>query len=310
MERISTAGLYNSVLSNLMAAQSNQVTAGNQVSSQKVATDLQGYGSSASTLTAMQSVQTQTSAFLDQSQVVATRLSTQDTALGEVAGAASDASQAITSALGSGSADSLMQTLQVAFGNAVGGLNTTFNGEYLFSGGQTSTPPVTATSLSDLTSAPSVASLFQNGQLVTTSKINQNTTINTGFLADQVGTPLFNAMQAIEAYNQGPNGPLTGTLTTAQTTFLQQQVSTLNTVSTSLTDVQAQNGQLQSQVTAAQTDLTNQQTSLSGLIGNMTDANLAQADVNLQQAQLAVQASAQVIETLKNSSLVNLLPVS
>lgn len=309
MDRVSTSGLYNSVLSNLMVAENNQVQASNQVSTQKVATDLQGYGSNASTLTAMQTVQSQVTNYLNQSQITATKLSTQDTALSEISGAASSASTAISSALSAGDATSLMQTLGTAFQNAVSGLNTTFNGEYLFSGGKANTAPVSATSISDLTSAPSISSLFQNGQYVTSTQISPNTSIKTGLLADQVGTPLFTAMQAIEAYSQGPNGPLTGTLTAAQSTFLQSQLASLTTVSTNLTDVQAQNGALQSQLTNTQTDLTNQQTSLSGLIGNITDANLAQADVNLQQAQLAVQASAQVISALKASSLVSLLPI-
>ena len=308
MERVSTSGLYNSVLANLMTAQSNQVSASDQVATQKVATDLQGYAGNAATLTAMQSVQSQVGSLLDQSQVTATKLQTQDTALGEVQTAASSASQAVSQALSAGDASSLMQSLQTSMSNAVSGLNSTYNGEYLFSGGQTNTQPVTAASLSDLTSASSISSVFQNGQFVSTAQINKNTTISTGFLADQVGTPLFTALQAIQAYNQSSNGPLTGTLTAAQTTFLQGQVATLNSAATGLTTVQAQNGQLQSEVTDAQTDLTDQQTSLTTLLGNITDANMAQASVNLQQAQLAVQASAQVLSALKSSSLINLLP--
>jgi len=309
MDRISTSGLYNSVLSNLMTAETNQLNASNQVSTQKVATDLQGYGAGAATLTAMQTVQSQVTSYLDQSKVVATKLTSQDTALGQVASAASSASTAITSAIGNGDASSLMQTLNVAYQNAAGGLNATFNGEYLFSGGQTSTPPVSATSLTALANAPTVAGVFQNGTYVSSAQISPTTSIKTGFLASSVGTPLFTVLQNIAAYNAGPNGPLSGTLTAAQTTFLQGQIAGLNAASTAATNVQAQNGQLQSQVTDATTDMTNQQTSLTTLIGNITDANMAQASVNLQQAQLSVQASAQILATLKSSSLVNLLPV-
>ncbi len=308
MDSISTTSLYNSVLTNLLTAQTNQITASDQVSSQKVATDLQGYGASAGTLTAMQSVQSQVSGLLDQSSVTSDRLSSQETALGEVASAATSASQAISTAISSGNAASLMQSLQTAFSNAVAGLNTTYNGEYLFSGGNSNTQPVTASSFSDLTSGSPISSLFQNGQFVTSTQINTHTTIQTGFLANQVGTPLFNALQAIATYNQ--TSPLTGTLTASQASFLESQVSSLQSVNSGLTSVQAQNGQMQSDVTNAQTDLTDQQTSLNTMIGNISDANMAQASVNLQQAQLAVQASAQVLEALKSSSLVNLLPTS
>ena len=64
-----------------------------------------------------------------------------------------------------------MQQLQNAFQTAVQGLNGTYNGEYLFAGGQVTTAPVSATNLTDLTSAP-ISSLFHNDQMQTTAQIN------------------------------------------------------------------------------------------------------------------------------------------
>jgi flagellar hook-associated protein 3 FlgL len=305
---LSTASIYNSVLNNFLTAQNSEIQAGTEVSTQKVATDLQGYGASASNLTAFQSVQTQVNSYVSQASITASKLSVQDSALGQVASAATSASTAISDALSTNSGTSLVQSLDTAYQNAVAGLNTTYNGEYIFSGGQTSTAPVSATSLSALGAAASVSSVFQNGQYSTTTQISPNTTIQTGFLASDIGTPLFTALQNIQNYNNGPNGPLTGTLNATQTAYLQTQLTAIKSAGTGITNIQAENGELQSQVTNAQTDLTNQQTSLQTLIGNITDANLAQADTNLQQAQLAVQASAQVLSTLKESSLVNLLP--
>jgi len=122
-----------------------------------------------------------------------------------------------------------------------------------------------------------------------------------------VGTPLFNALQAIEAYDQGPNGPLSGTLTTAQKTFLTAQIASLTTVQTNLNNVVAQNGLMQNQVTQVQGDLTQQQTMLGGLIGDLTSADLAKASTDLQQAQIAVQAAGQVFNSLRSTSLLNTL---
>jgi flagellar hook-associated protein 3 FlgL len=310
MERISTATLYNGVLSNLMSAQTQEVQINNQVSSGKVATDLQGYAGNAETLMAMQSVQSQVGSYLNTGQVLTAKLSSQNTALTQIASSASQASTAITTALAAGSGDTVMQSLQAAFNNTVQGLNTTFNGQYLFAGGQVNTQPVSATSLSDLTNAPSISSLFHNDQTIQQAQVNQNTTLQTGFLADQLGTPLFNAYQAIEAYNQGPNGPFSGTLTTAQAAFLQTQISAFNSAATTLNTTAGRNGLLQSEVSNTQTDLSNQQTTLTSLMGNITDTNMAQAASNLQQAQLAVQASAKIFSGLANSSLVTLLPTS
>jgi len=169
------------------------------------------------------------------------------------------------------------------------------------------TQPVSATSLTSLTTAPSIASLFHNDQRLTPTQVDQNTQVSTGFLADQVGTPLFTALQSIEAYNQGPNGPFGATLTQAQQTFLTQQLATLSTVQTNLNNVVAQNGLAQSEVSNTQDALTQQQTMVQGLIGDATQANLAQADANLQQAQLQIQAAGQVFQALNASSLLNTL---
>lgn len=307
MDRIATNTAYSSVLNNLMAAELAQSNAGNQISSNEKASDLKGYGTGAETLMAMQATNSQVTGYLNNSQVVAAKLTMQDTGLNQVASSASSSISSITNAIATGSGATLMQELQTSFGDAIQGLNTQFNGEYVFAGGQVNTQPVSATSLSDLTSAPSIASLFHNDQRQTPTQVDQNTSVSTSFLADQVGTPLFNALQSIEAYNQGPNGPFGATLTQAQQTFLTQTLATLNTVSTNLNNVVAQNGLAQAEVTNTQSSLTSQQTMVQGLIGTATQPDLALADTNLQQAQLSIQAAGQVFSALKSSSLLNTL---
>jgi flagellar hook-associated protein 3 FlgL len=306
MDRISTADSYAAVVANMMTAQQQLTNDGAQLSSGNVASDLQGYASHAETLTAMQTVQSQVGGFLASDQILSDKLTTQDTALQQVQGAATGASQAIRSALAEGVGDSLMQSLQDQFQTAVQGLNTTYNGEYIFAGGQVNTPPVNVNSLTALGAAPSVASVFQNDQQISSNQISQNTTIQTGFLASNVGTPLMTVFQNIQNYVTA-NGPFTGQLTTAQTAFLQTQMNSLDAAGSTLTTTAAQNGGIQSQVTNAQTDLGNYQTTLGTMIGNITGANVAQVSANLQQAQLAIQASAQVFLALQNSSLLNVL---
>jgi flagellar hook-associated protein 3 FlgL len=309
MDSISTASSYASVVANLNKAQQAISAAGTQISTGENATDLDGYAAHDETLIAMQALNGQVSGFLSTGQILSDKLTTQNTALTQVQGAASQASQDITSAVASGSGSQLMQSLQVDFQNAANGLNSTYDGAYLFGGGQVTTQPFTATSMSALapgSPAPAVSSFFQNDQDVTSSQINQNTTIQTGFLANQLGSPLMSAFQQVQAYVQA-NGPFSGTLTSAQATFLDGVVSSFNTASQGLTTAAAQNGLSQSELTSATTDLTNQQTTLQNLMGDITNANMAQASANLQQAQLALQASSQVFINLNNSSLLKVL---
>lgn len=306
MTRVSTSSNFGVMTSNLMLAQVRQNEIGEQVSSQKIASDLKGYAKNAEMLTAMKSAQAKIDGFLDQTKLVSNRLEMQDTGIGQVSDAAGDAREAIANALAAGNATTLMEQLQNAFGDAVRGLNTKSNGYYVFSGAKTDTPTTTATSMADLTSAPSTASLFQNDQYITSNRIDESTTVKTGVLGDALGTGLFDAFKQIQAYVDA-NGPFTGNLTEAQTTFLKGALPSFDTAQKDLTTAQGKNGLNQSRFEDAQTALQNQSDSLTVMIGGVVDVDMAEAVTRLQAAQLAVQASAQVFSTLQSSSLLNVL---
>ncbi len=310
IDRIATATQYSAILANLMSAESAQTAAGDEVASGKNGSDLKDFATQAETLTAMNSVDSRITNYQAQNTQIAAKLTTQDEGLTAIAGSATAVNQAIEDALASGDADSLMQEIQSQFSTAVSGLNTQYDGKYVFAGGQINTAPVSATQLSDLTSGPPISSFFQNDSLQVQAKLDDNTTVNTGQLASTLATPMMNAFQAIEAFNQGPNGPLSGQLTAAQTTFLTSQISTWNTVATNLTTQTAQNGLVQKQVSDVASNLTTQQNALTTMIGNITDADMAKAATDLSNAQLSVQASAKVLQALQSDSLINLLPVS
>jgi flagellar hook-associated protein 3 FlgL len=307
--RVSTVGNYASVLANLMAAQQRQLEAGERVSTQKNGHDLKGFAQNDELLTSMRSVQTRLTGYQDQNAILADKLTTQDTALNQVADAAQAARQAIADALASGDASTMMNELQGQLSKTVGALNTRYNGNYLFAGGAINTQPVTATQLTDLTAGPPISSFFQNDQFKGQNQVDDSTNLTTGVLADQVGTPSLNAFQAVEAFNEGPNGPFTGTLTPAQRSFLENQLATWDQVHTGVINIAAQNGMQQQRLDGVGKDLTSRQNTLAGMMGNITDADMAKASADLQMAQLSFQAAAQVFQTLQSSSLLNLLQV-
>ena len=309
MDRISSTSNYQSVLLSLMSSQNAQSTAEQQVTTGKLADDLSGYASQADALTASRSLQARLTSYQTNTSALSDKLTAQDQALSSVATATENATNAVTEAIANGDGTALMTTLQSQLDTATSALNTQYNGQYLFSGTNTSTAPVDISSLSDLTSG-GVAAAFTNNSTQTVSRLDDNTTVTTGVLASTVGTPLFTALQTIQAYSASSNGPLTGTLTSAQTTFLQGVVSTMNSAYASANSAVAANGVVQQQVTAAQTSLKDQQTALTSTLGDLTDADAATAATNLQLAQTALQASAQVFAALNNSSLLNVLGVT
>ena len=216
--------------------------------------------------------------------------------------------QAIADALAADNADTLMQNVGGQFQAAVNGLNAKYDGKYLFGGGQVNAPPVTATSLASLTAGPPISSFFQNDNLQVQAKLDDSTTVTTGQLASSLGTNMLTAFQSLQAFDTGVNGPINGPLTATQRTFLESQLSVWDGIRSNLTTSTAQNGLVQQQLDQVKSNLTTQQNTLVGMIGDITDADMAKAATDLSNAQLSVQATARVLQSLQSTSLLNLLP--
>jgi len=300
---VSTANTYSSVLSELLGAQNSEITAQQQVSTGKLGDDLQAFGGQTGNLVATNTVKARVDQLVSQLNAQQVQLNFQQSGLTSLSTVASNLQGTLTNALANGSGDGIMTELQSYFSQAAEALNSQYSGQYLFGGGQ----PFTATSLADLTTQPSVSSFFQNGGATPVTRIDDSTTIQSGFLASDLGTSLMTAFQGIEAFQQSAAGSFGGPLTAAQQTFLQGMITQMSTVSDATTQTAAQGGEIQSQVSTAITTQTDRQTTLTNMLGDITDVNMAQAASNLSQAQSAVQASAQVFLTLKGMSLLNYL---
>jgi flagellar hook-associated protein 3 FlgL len=305
--RVSTSGTYATVLANLMSAQGRQIAAGNQVATQKKGDDLKDYAKNAEMITAMRTIQSRLKVYQDQNSLIADKLATQDMALNQVTDAAASARQVIADAVANGRVDTLMEDLKAQMRNASEGLNARYGGKYLFGGGQIDTKPVTAAELSDLTAGPPIASFFQNDDYKAQAKLDDSTSVNTGFVASELGTELMTAFQAIQTFHEGPDGPFTGKMTDAQKTFLQGQLGAWDDIRANLTNATARNGLVQKQVDRIADDLVTRDNAITGMMGDIVDADMTNAITQLQMAQTAVQAAAQVFQSLQSSSLLNVL---
>ncbi len=310
MSPISTASLFGSLAANIGASQTQQAKYAAEISSQKVSTDLAGYGATAETLTAVNSVSARLTSYVNNAQALSGKLDVQDTALSQVATAAQSARTAVAEALANNSGDDLMTTLQAQLSTAAGALNTQYEGQYLFSGGQADTPPVAASKLSDLTAANPPASIFKNGAAAQVSRLDDSTVVKTGVLASEAGSPLMTALAAVQAYNVGPNGPLSGALTQAQSDFLTGVLSQFDTAISSTNTTAAENGVVSKEVTTKTTQLTDQQTAIAGVFSNITTPDEAQVATQLSLAQTTLQASAQIFSSLQSDSLLQVLSPS
>lgn len=306
MTRVSTANTYSNVLANLMRGQQRQDEAGNRVSSQKIGTDLKAFAGQAETLLATRSVQDRNDAYLEQGKALSAKLDAQDLAMNQAADSAKGARGSIAEAIAAGNGQTVMTALESWFSSATGALNTNFGGTYLFAGGQVDTQPVTASKMADLTAAPSTASLFKNDNLAAVNRIDDSTTVKTGFLASDLGTGLFDAFKQVQAYVD-TNGDFSNPLTTNQQTFLEGMLKTFDTARVGLTNATAVNGLNQNRLDDATDQQTDRATLLKTVVGGIAGANLPEAISQLDQARTALQASAEVFTSLKGSSLLDYL---
>ena len=306
MNRVSTFGNYKLALAHMGDAQQRQIQAGQQISSQKIAQDLKGFSGKSETIISMRALQNRLAGLLSQNTVLQDRFTTQDIALNQLAESADGVRQAIADTLASGRADTLMQEMRGFFSTASAALNMKSQGRFIFGGGQIHTQPVSATAMSDLTLAP-VASYFHNDDFMVTNQVDETSVIEGGMLADALGTDLFDSFRDIQAFEEGGSGPFNGEISAAQRAFLEGMIGEFEAHHQMLVNEQARNGSVVKRLENAKIDLTSRSDTLEGLIGKITDADIPRAISNLEAAQFAVQASAQVFNTLRQSSLLNYL---
>lgn len=181
VNRITTASYYSSVLSDLMAAQTRENTANQQVATGKLGNDLKGFGGQTRNIIATNTVKARVDTMVGQLKNLTVKMNFQQASVEQVSTVAASLKNTLTNALASGDGSSLMNSVQSFFSQAAQALNTQYGGDYIFSGGQTQTKPFTAASLTDLTAGSpplaAVSTFFQNGSLPPTSQVDDNTTI-------------------------------------------------------------------------------------------------------------------------------------
>ncbi|MBB5747512.1 hypothetical protein [Brevundimonas variabilis] len=308
MTRVSTLGNYNSALLNLFAAQNRQFDAQQRLATEKVANDLQGFGRSSESLTALKGAQARIQGFIDTGDTLLARLETQDLALSRGSSAIDRLRSALGNSIANEAGGTINLELEAAFQDFRGALNMEHQGQFVFSGGNSVETPVEFTTLDQLVAAPDVASAFNNGSLKTRSRISETTAFDSSFLADEIGTEALEIMREIRAFSDtNADGPFATKLTEAQKTFLTGKLSELATAGGNFLTHVAQNGALFQQVESINANNAAQLSQLDALVGQRTDADLAQAAVDIKLSEVAIQASAQVINQLRNVSLLNFL---
>lgn len=303
MPRVASYSHNQSLLQGLLRNQGDLYKVQQQINTGKKAQDYRGIASDASTVVSARAAFTRTQAYQNTAKEVGQTLSLVDLQLGSMLDNAQSVKDAILGALALGDGQGFMDSIEASFGMIASSLNTKVGNSYLFAGGQTGEKPFAVGSLNDLVALPSVDDAFANDQNRASVRLTDTFTMQYGILADEVAKPLMEAFRVLQAFNNGADGPIDGTLTPQQVSFLESQISVIDSAVKSMRSVQVSNGLRQSQIEDVTTQLDQQGDYFETFISDIEDVNMAEAITRFNNDQAALEASYRVIGMLSQLNL-------
>jgi flagellar hook-associated protein 3 FlgL len=282
-----------------------------QIASGKVATTYAGFGDQAQVLQATISANARNGAYQTATKLALTQADMQDTHLTSLSDLAASLKKALSDSVANNDGSGLTGQVQSIFDQTVAILNSKdANGDYIYGGGRTDTPPVTVTSLADLVALPAVSAAFVNGDSKKSVTVADGVTVAYGVTASDAGSGLLQALKDIATFDAGSSGNFSAGLTPAQSAFATGQIGAVAGVAVNLTTVTAANGYAYNRLEEAGSRQAEMNTLYKGFISNIQDTNMATAATQLSLNQTALQAAMQVTATLNRISLLNYMPQS
>ena len=313
VDRIATAQQSAYFLDQINKASAALNTTNEQIASQQVSTTYAGFGNQTQVLTASISASARNDAYTAATSLATTQADLQDTQLTSLGTLVTQLQKAVSDAVSNDDPTTLMSQVQSIFDQATAILNSKdSNGDYIYSGGKTDTPPVTVSSLADLVALPSVSGAFANGTDKKSVQVADGQNVTFGMTASDIGTGLMQALKDVATFDSGANGNFDAStnLSQPQSDFLTGEIDSIGTVATNLNTTTAQNGYAYNQLQSAATQQASMSTLYTGFINNIQKTNMAQAATQLSLNQTALQAVLQVTSTLNQLTLLNYLPAS
>jgi flagellar hook-associated protein 3 FlgL len=308
MLRIASFSQQQSLVGGLLRNQNELFVAQQQVNSGKKAQDYEGYANQTVTLVSARSLKSQSESFQRATQAVDQALQTNDLQLGTIIEATRGLRETVLNSLSQNDGVGIKQAMEHALSVGISVVNTKVGGKFVFGGSKTATAPTAVASLNDLVGLTDIQDAFVNDDFKARAQVAETIDMPYGLLANEVAAGLFEALQQLEIYSQGPDGPLApGGLTDAQRTFLQGIVTDLENSAIDVQAMQVSNGLQQERLEEIKGQLVSRTNYLTTFIADIEDVDIAEAVSRLQSEQAAIETSYRVIGNLSQLSLNNFL---
>lgn len=301
MTRVATIPLQRTMSAAIQQAQQSLAATQLQLASGKKANDYSALGTEAVRTLSSHSLLAQQDAYVKVASRVGTTLSLYDANLVAIDTAASSLRTDILTAIGTGRAPGLKDSILSAFSQFRAALNASEGGTALFGGSQTDGTAFTPNTLAE-TIGVDASVAFANDDVKASVRLGDGYEVEYGITASDVGTDLYKAFQTLAAAGEIGEIP-----TQAQLDALSLVVGQLDTGLTSMRAVNATNGRNQAQAEALGERADDRGQLLKGIIQDNEDADLGQVAIDLAQQQTILQASYSVFSQLSSMSLVNYL---
>lgn len=235
------------------------------------------------------------------------RLKVYDLQINELADIAVDVRQEIIGATATRSGLSLMERIDALFQQAVRVLNTSLDGNFLFGGTQTQSPPVNISTLAELIALPAASDAFDNSLQKLSAQVDDSFTMEYGVLADEAALSLIEAIKRFATFDAGPSGPFSPQLTETQRDYLLTELPSLITV---IEDLQLEVAKVGTDQQVLE-EISNRHIETLNFtkvfISDIEDADAAEAIANFNQDQLALEGSFRVLAQISRLSLLDFI---
>jgi len=307
VSRVSSFGQQQVLIRSIMDNQSSVFEGQRQISSGKKFDDYQGLAGQANTVLGSRSFQARVESYQQSIDTIRGKLDANDVQLSGFIEAMTTLKDAVQASLANNQAEGFGELLDQTYNFVSNGLNTNFDGTFLFAGAETGTTPVNVTELADLAALPSVNDAFSNGAIGFEARIADGVDLEFGLLADDIGADVFQEMLDLYNIDQGANGPLSGELDSVQFGLLQGQITSLETAIDGLRQTQVQNGLAFERLEVVDEQHADTLVFLEVFIADIEDVDIAEAVTKLNNDQIALEASYRAIGSLSQLSLLQFI---
>jgi len=308
IDRVSTNNQSAYLAAQLMKSESNVTTLSTQVASGQVSSSYADYGTKAEAMESARAVVNRITAYQSATKLALTQTDLQNTQLDQLSQLAQQLNKALSSAASTGDATTLMSSVQDIFDQASAILNyKDSNGSYTYGGGNDSSQPFTAAKLSDLVAAPTVAGLFQDGDAVKSVQVTDNSSINIGIKASDIGTNLMQTIKDIATYANTNPADFSATVSEAMQSNISTWMTSATTAYKGINQIEATNGNTYKRIQTAQDTQSTTLDLYKGFVSDIQEVDMTTAATDLSAAQTALQVVAKVTASIDNVSLLNYL---